>query len=144
MLRGGRLADPCFCPDEALYWRCTKATLRSIQLRSGAAFRCPDFSVNRGKYSAPEWVLLPCHHGQGIIQLLVGDIPVQKICPKDSPHVFTCGVEHMPCERNYSHSEVRWYKNGHHERNMSVPKTAKKVVRQKLAQRAQVLRGPDI
>lgn len=144
LYRGGRPRVDVFEPSEALYRRCDREEYESIRQGSGIGFRAPAFSVNRGRFSRPEWVLLPNHPDCGILQFLVRDVPREVMRPPSSPYSYGCGVEHVPEDCNYSHSEVRWYRDGQYSENLDVPKTVKKQVRQYLVERLGILRRPTM
>lgn len=110
MFRNGRPIDPIFLPDEALYIRFDKI---NNEIVDPACIRAPVQSVNRSKYSKPEWVLLakyPQFLRWGYGSFKVSDIPESITSESGVTHNFK--VEHEPLEDNYSHSEVRSYKNG--------------------------------
>lgn len=143
MYQRERSPNQTFDQEEPLYWRLTTESLRSLGHESGIAFRAPNFSVNRGKYSEPNWVLLPSYTDQGIVRLLVKDVPTKEISPPESRYRYACAVVHDPLPENYSHSEVRWLKNGRYDKDADIPRTVKKKVRQQLSQRAVVLKKPS-
>jgi hypothetical protein len=110
MLRNGRPIDPIFLPDEALYIRFDQIENEIVH---PACIRAPVQSVNRSKYSKPEWVLLakyPQFLKWGYGSFKVSDIPESITSDTGVTHGFK--IEHEPLEDNYSHSEVRSYKNG--------------------------------
>lgn len=103
--------DTEFLPDEPLYLRINpqyflgaQANLDQITINH---VRFPSFSVNRGKYSAPEDVIKPKPEW-GIASFLVRHVP-QKLS-----NDLSCDLKiaHCPEEGNYAHSEVRAYKDG--------------------------------
>lgn len=98
----------------------------------------PDFSVNRGKYSEPKDVLIPSWPNFGIVAFRVGDVPPSV---SSSGITYDFKVEHVPCECNYSHSEVRTYKDGKRPRKVN-NQIVKKKFRQILSERTKILREP--
>jgi hypothetical protein len=141
MYRQDRLVDPEFAPSEDLYYRCQAQHVAESRLLP-TALRFPDFSVNRAKYSEPEDVLVPSYSSWGIASFQVKDIPPAQSSDVDT--VYTWNVIHDPNENNYSHSEVRTYKNGHYAKNLSVATTVKKAFRQILSDRARIIKHPDV
>jgi hypothetical protein len=100
----GRACDPNFDPQENLFLRFQNQAGGRIEPTD---VRCPDQSVNRGKYSKPEWVLLPSFPEWGIGCIKVADVPTRLLKGDGTPVHFQ--VEHDPQEDNYAHSEIRAY-----------------------------------
>jgi hypothetical protein len=140
MYRNGRSIDPCFDGDELLYNRCLLEHINGEQLLP-TGIRFPDWSVNRAKYSEPEDVLVPDFQDWGIAQFEVRNIPKSLISPGSVKFDFK--VEHDPLNDNYSHSEVRTYKNGQHSKDLDVNKTVKKEFRQLLSERTVLISRPQ-
>jgi hypothetical protein len=110
MFRNGRPIDPNFLPDEELYIRFDRIDGENVD---PACIKAPVQSVNRSKYSRAEWVLLaryPQFLDWGYGSFKVSDIPESITSEFNITHFYT--VEHAPLDDNYSHSEVRAYKNG--------------------------------
>jgi hypothetical protein len=149
MYRQGRSVDSEFLPDEILYLRILREHIDNLDatevvedLRLALmAIRYPDFSVNRQKYSEPEDVIFGLA-GWGIAHFKVEHVPPTVEGEQGSTCEFK--VEHVPEPDNYSHSEVRAYKNGQHDRKMKLPTTVKSVYRQKLAEKARILLKPSV
>jgi hypothetical protein len=139
MYRAGRPADPHFEPDERLFHRCLKVHLEFGRVLP-AAFRSPDFSVNRSKYSEPVDVLVPVYRRWGIACFEVAVIPSEMSSPGGVSYQFQ--VDHIPEEDNYAHSEVRTYKSGKHSRKLKVHDVVKKQFRQILSDSAILLKDP--
>lgn len=137
MFRRGRAEDPVFEPTEPLYKRFSPA---EFVPGSSISVRFPEFSVNRGKYSEPEWVLLPQWLDYGIVVFLVRDVPAEMTSEGGVRYTFI--VAHAPLEDNYAHSEIRALKEGRHVPRLDVPKTLKKKFRQILAERWRIYRQP--
>lgn len=137
LLRRGRPVDPEFAPSERLF----RAIARRDFTENGGllptAFEFPDFSVNREKYSEPADVLLsrPTH---GVAAFEVQDLPGELQNP-DGAYQFK--VEHAPEEDNYSHSEVRTYKDGRRYPKKP-PRTLRTLFRLQLSARARLLKEP--
>ena len=142
MYRNGRLIDPFFDEDELLYNRCLSEHVYREQLLP-TGIRFPDWSVNRAKYSEPEDVLVPNFQDWGIAQFEVRNIPKSLISPAPGNVKFDFKVEHDPLNDNYSHSEVRTYKNGHHSKNLNVSTTVKKEFRQMLSEKTVLILTPQ-
>lgn len=106
---------------------------------TGLAFPFPDLSVNRSKYCAkPEWVLLPNWVNDGVIAFRVMDIP-SRLEQSGTTYVFEFRTVHDPEDDNYSHTEVRTYRNGMHDKKIEPPKTIRKKFRQMLAESAHLV-----
>lgn len=106
--RRGRPVDPNFDPEERLYRRVPR---RDFIGRDGyvlpAGVRFPDISVNRGKYSEPEDVVLGYENAAAIAAARVRDIP-------DRIDEYEFRPEHVPKPQNYAHSEIRAFLGGRH------------------------------
>lgn len=109
MRRNGRAVDCIFSDDEPLYIRFKildeDGRVPMDQIRS------TNQSVNRGKYSRPEWVLITennvlGHFGYGLFH--VQDIPCT--ITKDGSPQYWFRISHSPEEWNYSHSEILAHK----------------------------------
>jgi len=110
MFRNGRPVDPIFLPVEELYIRFDRIDGENVDPACIKAH--PVQSVNRSKYSKAEWVLLsryPQFLNWGYGSFKVSDIPESITSEFGITHFFK--VEHAPLDDNYSHSEVRAYKN---------------------------------
>lgn len=153
MWRQGREIDPVFEPTEPLFSRCAKKDIiegdeNSADVLSSIAVRFPDFSVNRGKYSEPEDVLIPSvgepldkYAQMGIVKFTVGTATWEH---KPDQVKYEMRVEHNPDEHNYSHSEVKTYKNGVYDSGVKINNTIKKEYRARLARGAEIVRRPSI
>lgn len=150
MFQNGRSVDPDFDLDEQLYRRCCPTQVVENRLLP-EAINFPDWSVNRAKYSQPEDVLFPNFHCCGIASFRVRDIPRELKSGGEKgqeENVFEFKVVHCPEEDNYSHSEVRTYKNGIHDKSdknfkNKINKTVKKEFRQLLSDRTTLIRQPN-
>lgn len=141
MYRAGRPVDMNFDDNENLYNRFKKEFLTEGKfLPTGIKF--PDWSVNREKYSEPEDVLFPDFLEWGIAQFKVSDVPDTLTSAGDNKFDFK--VEHAPVEENYSHSEVRSYKNEQHNRKIDVNKLVKKRFRQIISEKIVIIKEPMI
>jgi hypothetical protein len=123
MFRQARPVDSCFESSEDLYYRCRAEHISDNRLLP-QAIRFPDFSVNRSKYSNPEDVLVPTYSDWGVSAFHVGDLQLEQ--KTDAHTVYSWQVIHDPLEDNYSHSEVRTFKNGSYSETLKVPTTTKK------------------
>ncbi|MBW4444358.1 MAG: hypothetical protein KME10_24695 [Plectolyngbya sp. WJT66-NPBG17] len=139
MYRAGRHVDPEFEDDELLYNRCQALHVAEQRLLP-TGIKFPDWSVNRSKYSEPDDVLIPTYLDWGIVEFQVDSVP--KKLESLGNVVFEFKVEHDPVDDNYSHSEVRTYKEGIHHKNVEVNKTVKKQFRQMLSDRTRLIRSP--
>jgi hypothetical protein len=139
MYRAGRSLDQDFDESELLYKRCLAEHIEEERLLA-TAISFPDWSVNRAKYSEPEDVLIPDYLDWGIAAFEVGNVPKSLISPGNVKYDFR--VEHDPVEDNYSHSEVRTYKDEHHDKKLDPNKTVKKRFRQILSEKTVIIRQP--
>jgi hypothetical protein len=145
--RNGRLADQYFDPDETLYIRVEPEHINGEYVDM-AGIHFPDISVNRGKYSDPVDVLIGKPDWY-IAHFQVRHIPPGHCMPDGTEYEYR--VEHDPIDtpgqENFSHSEIRAFKNqGQHnpvkcfQRDLKVPPTEKARFRQMLADKARPLR----
>jgi len=108
------------------------------------ALDLPNMSVNRGSPIGESlWVLLESdeHAVWGIVYFLCRDVPDQMRHTDGTQ--FTFGVEHVPQDDNYPHSEVRAYLSGTiaQARRLFDPDLSLRW-RNKLLQRTRVYRRP--
>jgi hypothetical protein len=141
MYRKSRPIDPEFLPPELLYYRMgVPGTVGSRP--DGVDIRLPEDSVNRGKYSEPNDVLFPNYFHLGVAQFPVSGIPAPRSFTDQlgTTREFHLKVEHDPWEDNYSHSEVRAFREGTRVTHTSkIPVTVKAEFRQLIAE-AMVIR----
>ena len=147
MYRNGREPVAHFAPDELLYMRVEPDHVNSRGVPMASAFRLPSQSVNRSKYSEPEWVLIPNYQEWGILSFERQDIPEELRSsqpPPDQSAEYRFAVEHDPRDDNYSHSEIRAYRKGRNEFNerLQVVRTVKQKFRMRLAECATILKFP--
>lgn len=149
MHRNGRPADPHFAPEEQLFMRIPPGSTDEYGALA-TAFRFPEQSVNREKYSgSPEWVLLPrSRHGMcGILAFAVKDV---RLClpPRDEDADgmrFDFRVEHTPMEDNYPHSDVRAYREDDPDTlARKVRSQVKQRFRMLLSERSRIVRRPVV
>lgn len=104
--RRGRAAVQEFSSDERLFRRVTPHhPLDSEGFVLPPGVPLPDLSVNREKYSEPEDVLIGHPDAVGIAAAVVGDIPAEIDGYEFLP-------VHDPQEDNYSHTEIRTFRDG--------------------------------
>jgi hypothetical protein len=138
MLRQGRPVDSKFDVTEKLYRRCVDREVREGRPFVDQIPFYPAMSVNRSKFSKPHDVLYPDYFDTcGVLSFTVGDIP--------EPYQIEGGAryewkpEHDPLEENYSHTEVRTYRDGAFDRNHQIgSKLVKKYFRECLRRRARI------
>jgi hypothetical protein len=147
LYRRGRPADQDFELTEELYYRCAGSWVEADPVQAGvwrlksSFIRFPEFSVNRQKYSQPEDVLLPTYGDWGVAAFTVGDVPSSVTSPGQT--VVDFRVVHVPEEDNFSHSEVQSFKSNQRVPTSSkIPDAVKSVFRQRLCERAKVIRQP--
>ena len=138
--RRGRAADPEFTPTEQLYRRCTVNEADNNRLFPSEIKFCPDWSVNREKYSQPQDVLYPGYDELGVAAFQVGDIPAGMLSGGNTD--FRWDAQHQPLEDNYAHSELWTYKNGEHHTKSDMPSGVKKYFRTTLSERARIIYPP--
>lgn len=139
MWRSDRPVDPDFDESEQLYNRCLAEHVENERLLP-TAIKFPDWSVNRAKYSEPDDVLIPSYQNWAIAAFAVGDVPKSLTSSGNVKYDFK--VEHDPLDDNYSHSEVRTYKDNRHDKKIDVNKLIKKQFRQILSEKTVVIRKP--
>ena len=147
MHRNGREPVPHFAPDELLYMRVQPDHVNSEGKPLPFAFRLPSQSVNRSKYSEPEWVLIPSYQEWGICSFERRDVPEELRSnqpPPDQSAEYRLAVEHHPLDDNYSHSEIRAYRKAQIEFNddLRVVPKVKQQFRMLLSDRATILKFP--
>jgi hypothetical protein len=115
MYRNGRGVDQNFNEQEKLYIRFTKITndgkVDPLDIRS------IDTSVNRSKYSKGYWVILPNNKNWGYGSFAVLDIPTKLSSDHKVTVTHEFKLEHDPKDDNYSHSEIRGFKQGNRVKN---------------------------
>lgn len=113
MKRNGRPRIKEFDPDEYLYRRVAPAQWDEADLDIDA-IELPDMSVNRSSLGPPEWLRLEEERFKdwAVIGFKVRDIPTDIL--HLGVYLYKFEPMHVPLERNYPHSEVRCYLNGHH------------------------------
>ena len=84
------------------------------------------------------WVLLPSWPEHGVLAFRVQDIPA-RLEQAGMSYVFEFQPIHDPEEENYSHTEIRTYRDGIHDKKIEPPKTIRKKFRQMLAEKARLL-----
>lgn len=103
--RRGREADQEFSLGERLFRRVTpRHPLDSEGFVLPPGVPLPDLSVNREKYSEPEDVLIGYPDAIGVAAAVVGDIPAEI-------EGYEFRAVHDPEEDNYSHTEIRTFRN---------------------------------
>ena len=140
----GRPVVDEFSPSECLYRRVREHEFRCISDGTGACLEAPAFSVNRERFSEALWVLLPLssHGGCAVVSFRVEHIPTDDLNSGNSPYVYTCGVDHVPEPDNYSHSEVRWYRDGQFVPGKEPSRTARVALRQCIAEQCEIICRP--
>lgn len=144
--RNNRPAVQEFDPQEHLFQRFDKLIGEGDYLYP-AQVRFPDFSVNRGRFSEPEDVLLPNFLDWGIAAFDVEDIPSEIIIESNDSNdtIYDFTIVHVPEEDNYSHSEVRTLINGAYNKKKRIKnKFVKRSFRYNLGEKLQILRQPSI
>lgn len=106
MMQRDKLVDDSFTPTEQLYRRVPHAYWDDDHVNVDA-IELPDMSVNRGKFSEPQWVRLLGDEFRdwGVIGFRVEDIPTEM--QHLGVHIFRFRPKHVPHKHNYPHSEVQ-------------------------------------
>jgi len=142
LCRKGRPIDPEFQPDEEFYFRVRPDQIDGDRV-TPLSIQVPAQSVNRQKYCPnPEWVLLPKYLDCGIAVFLRRDVPPSMTSAGNVTYSFI--VEHDPQEENYSHSEVRCYRDQEtvFKPNLKVNQETKMNFRMRFAEKMRVIRRP--
>lgn len=144
MLQGSRIPDPTFDASEALYLRCLRDYVHGDRLlAAGIAFpRIPRTSLNRGKYSEPEDVLLPIYLDFGVLEIGIHQVP--HAATKGDGSEVRIRVDHEPEPLNYSHSCLNVYDETSEVPRDDVSKTIKKKIRGEFARLGRVIRSPAV
>lgn len=149
MLRNGRVADNGIKANHCLYYRFVQEDLLGDRLNP-TRIPIKNTSVNWSKHSKP-WDVIFDHPGLGIarfiVRMLPFDLPRDRPNPpsaKNPPKVFAFYAEHDPLDENYSHCEIRTYKEGVRDIKCDLPATVKKEYRTSLADHALILWHPTI
>lgn len=141
----GRELVPDFTDTERLFFRVASKDIQSGRvLPAGVHF--PNQSVNRERFSFACDVLLPEPANEksrrwyllGVACFLAADFPRE--CRDGANVIYKFTVEHAPVEDNYSHSEVRAYKDG--VLNQKGTKLIRKEYRADLAGKLKVIVAP--
>lgn len=100
-----------------------------------------DWSLNRGKYSEPEDVLIG-RVGFGIATFKAADVPASVL--SETGNAFDFRLDHDPEEENYSHSRIIVGRDGLFQADLKVPKTVKKKYRLTISDKATILHQPQV
>lgn len=105
-----------------------------------------DLSVNRELFSRPEDILRPNYLDWGVYAFMVEDIPSPIVTNENTKNetIYTFRIEHAPDPDNYSHSEVRTYKNERRARKKISSKAVKMKFRFKLREKIRILQDPRV
>ena len=153
MYRNGRPIDPDLLATEKLYLRCKLDWIDQSGQIKKAYISFPDQSVNRQRFSRPKDVLLPDGSEKskewilwGVARILVSDLPPDEQTTGGAGSrgmTYSFSAEHDPEEDNYSHTELRVYKNGQRERkSKKINSQVKTAYRTKLALRTRIVIRP--
>lgn len=142
-MRNGRAPDLNILPVHCLYFRINREDVLGDRINPDR-IRSKDTSVNWSKYSKP-WDVIFDHEGAGFARFLVRDIPEilpEKLEGNAKPHHFR--PVHDPLTENYSHCEIRCFKDGVRHTGNKLPETVKKEYRQILSDRGVILSMPEV
>lgn len=111
MLRNGRGIDSGFKPRHLLFHRCKKDDVKAGRLLPDA-ISYKNTSCNWSKYCWP-WDVIFEHPGQGIAMFFVRHLPTNLPTHRDEfMKEYSYKPAHDPLEDNYSHTEIRTFKEG--------------------------------
>ncbi len=134
LLSNGRDMDSEFLPAELLFRRVGPRDIAADGCMIPSLIPFPNTSTNRGKYSNPEDVL------EGREELLAYSMAISEMPPSCSTDgrsgtiIYSLLPIHSPEESNYSHTELRLFKDdGSPVGNNFNSRTAKKHFRLKLS-----------
>ncbi len=139
LMRRRRPDDPVFDRGEQLFRRLSLGDVDAAGHVEPSSLQSPDFSVNRGKYSEPDDVVL-LHPKCGIGQFVVADVPESLRSGEGVEFQFS--VEHAPMDDNYSHSEIRSYNHGIRLAPKKPAKSIRTLFRLALVSRMKIMRAP--
>jgi hypothetical protein len=128
-------------PWHQLYRRCELEDLLGGRLIA-ARVKYDNVSVNWSKFSRP-WDVIFDNPGNGIVGIFVFDLPTE--LPKElskGAKLHSFEAEHVPEEENYSHSEIKTYRDGEKLDKPDLPKLVKKEFRAIIADRSRLLLAP--
>lgn len=138
MRRKGRSSDPVFSLQENLYIRFRKMLGKTV---NPSNIKYDGQSVNRSKYSKPQWVLYPIYLHWGYGSFKVKDIPDDIKTPDNK--IIEFRTLHEPVEENYSHSAIYPFKSGVRYKQLKNKPDTKMEFRIKLSQRIGILKYPN-
>ena len=143
-----RIADATIPDDEALYRSVAKDHVDDRLVVLATAVEVPACSFNRGKYSAPEHVLVPSRpKDNGILVITPKELPPPIPRADEVPYEFFAADDPCPPEDagNEAHCEVRIRRQGHdYTKNLKLkpkPEMAMKA-REALARKLRIHRAP--
>lgn len=147
MFRRGRPVDPAFAPTERLYRRFrvilyTEDGEVDLEPVLAQALTFPGISVNRSKYSLQFDVLYPRNCSEGVLVFPVSAIPAALHLPAKPTRAFSFWPEHVPCDGNYAHSEIRAGENGQVLDPKQPPPSIRTSFRVAVGQMVQAIREP--
>ena len=153
--RGNRQPVQDFSPDEVLYLRVPPLQLDEEELDFFPPTKIPSpaFSVNRGRFSEPQDVIIN-RPGYGIAAFIVRDVPPSIATGPNAVYEFRvvhepCEVycnaitRNEPCDCNYAHSEIQVFKDGKKIENNRVPKSVKPAFKDILSKKILIIQQPS-
>lgn len=139
MLRKGREPDQDFPLEEDLYIRFQRTEGNEVPI---SEIKFPDQSLNRARYSEAQWILIPIYQNWGYGTIRVRDVPKEISIPSGKTN--TCQIEHAPEEKNYSHCEIRAYKNGMRVNNNNKDKRLGLRFREDFRRKIEISKYPEM
>ena len=131
--RNGRPVDNDFPDEERLFFRIEEAVLADGEKIPPSAVPFPNTSMNRERYSLPEDVLLG-KQGFLVYGTAVAQVRINHQTTSDrgaSTYYRLCPI-HVPLEDNYSHTELRVFKNDERSHAPNLTRNVKRHFRGKI------------
>lgn len=143
MLRNGRGIDSGFKPWHLLFHRCKKDDVEGNRLLP-ASISYRNTSCNWSKYSRPCDVIFD-KPGWGIAMFFVRHLPTNLPSIRDDKmKEFSYRPGHEPEDLNYSHSEIKTYKEGVLMDKPNPSEAAKKEFRTLMSNRSFIILDPAV
>jgi hypothetical protein len=162
MFRNGRELDPTFTDDEVLYSRCAPQHVDDEDEAPAilvAAFRAPNTSVLRAKYSEPDHARWDSaedcgdrppqlHRDAYVLKVPISALPSKgQIAEETKGDDHDFKPAHVPYEDSYAHAEIHAFKRGsrierENQFKNTADKAAKYLLLRRLADHASIVLGP--
>lgn len=142
MVRGSRENDQVFLAGHLLFHRCSAEDILGDRLNP-TRIKYNRTSCNWSKYSKP-WDVIFDHPEHGIVRFIVRCLPrhLPKVRTDKNVKEYSFFPRHDPEELNYSHSEIRTFREEELLDKVSLPETVKKEFRTIMSDKSYLLRHP--